>query len=190
MPYYDYGLTSYAKPSNASCEYGTRKGLWYSFIGDDHWVTVDTCGKETSFETEIEVYLDCNELGGKVCLNHNHDTRCAPQTVIEFPAIRYVVYWVFITGTHTDVMAEGFFKLAILPGRPIDPPYTSSMSGGKHGLTGAQVFGIIFGVFWGVGLTAGIAAGVYGWYRKRHIDYVHIGGTDSAPVNTAADEVH
>jgi len=180
LPFFDYGLTTYAKVSNASCEAGLRKGLWYSFVGDDRWVSVETCGIETNFETEIEVYMDCDRQGGKVCLNHQHDSKCAPQTVITFPAIRYVIYWVYITGVSAGVMAEGFFKVSILPGKAITPPSESS-NDESEGLTAGQVIGIIFGTFWGIGLIAGAVAGAFGIYKKRHIDYVHIGGTDTAP---------
>jgi len=172
LPYFDYGLTRYATLSNASCEPGTRKGLWYSFVGDGRWVTVETCGVETDFETEIEIYMDCNHEGGQICLNHQHDYKCSPQTAIVFPAYLGTIYWVYVTGIRAGIMAEGFFKLSILPVKTIPPESWSSQTSEKH-LSPGAIVGITIACICGIAIIAGLTAGIYVHFKKRR-DYIQL----------------
>jgi hypothetical protein len=171
LPYYDFGLTTYCDMSNASCTKSARKGNWYEFVGNDHWVTISTCNEETDFATEIEVYLACSETGGEICVNHNHDYKCAPKTEITFAAIKKQLFYIFITGVDEAVMSEGFFGVSVTSGDKL-PSHLSSES--YEGLTAGEGFLIAVGVLMGVGvISAGIAVG-YGLFKRRHVSYQEI----------------
>jgi len=171
LPYYDYGLTTYCDVCNASCKNVARKGNWYEIVGNNHWITISTCNSETDFATEIEVYLGCNEDGGQICVNHNHDFSCSPKTEISFAAVKDELYYIFITGVDEAVMAEGFFGMTVTQG-PVLPEAEESSS--NVGLTGAQKFGIAVLVMMGLGAVVACCAVGYGMYKKRHLNYQEI----------------
>jgi len=171
LPYYDYGLTTYCMPSNASCGTQPRKGNWYELVGNDHWVTVSTCRSETDFATEVEVYLACSKSGGEICVNHNHDYKCAPKTEITFAAIKDQLFYIFVTGVEGGVMSEGFFGMNVTMGDKL-PSHLSSESG--EGLSGGEKFLIAVGSFMGLGLICAVAAVCYGLFKRRHVSYQEI----------------
>lgn len=173
LPYYDYGLTTYSDMCNASCSKRMRKGNWYEFIGDGHWVTLSTCNLETTFATEIEVYLACSEYGGEICVNHNHDYKCSPKTEITFAAIKDQLFYIFITGVDEAVMSEGFFGLTVTRGAEL-PVAQSSSSEVEVGMSGFGKFMVATAVVACCGVVGAIVAVVYGIYKKRHLAYQEI----------------
>jgi len=171
LPYYDFGLTTYCDMSNASCGKNPRKGNWYQFVGNDHWITVSTCTPETDFATEIEVYLGCSEFGGEICVNHNHDYKCSPKTEITFAGLKNQLFYIYVTGVDEAVMSEGFFGVNVILGDKL-PSHTSSSL--IQGLTAFDGFLISVGVLMGLGLVAaGVAVGV-GLFKRRHVSYQEI----------------
>ena len=173
LPYYDYGLTTYCDTCNASCKEWARKGNWYEVVGNDHWITVDTCADETNFATEIEVYLACNEYGGQICVSHNHDFDCAPKTKITFAGIKNQLFYIFVTGADSGVMEQGFFGLTVTEGDPLPKAGSSSTHKGDE-LTPFEGFMVSVAVLMGIGLIcAGIAIG-FGFYKRRHLQYQEI----------------
>lgn len=172
LPYYDYGLTTYCDVSNASCKKVARKGNWYEIVGNDHWITVSTCNSVTDFATEIEVYLACNENGGEICVNHNHDYHCSPKTEITFAAVQDELFYIFVTGADEHVMAEGFFGMTVTQGEKL--PKKLSSSSGDEGITSFEGFMISVGVLMGVGLIAAACAVGYGIFKRRHVSYQEI----------------
>lgn len=177
LPYYDYGLTTYCDMSNASCRKTPRKGNWYEFIGNDHWVTISTCNVETNFATEIEVYLACNDHGGDICVNHNHDYGCSPKTQITFAAVKDQLFYIFVTGVDEAVMAEGFFGITVTQGEklPHAPSGQSSvLPPPPHGMSGFGKFMVGAGIVACGGVVAAICAFGYAFYRKRHVAYQEI----------------
>jgi len=173
LPYYDYGMTTYCDVSQAECKKSVRKGNWYKFNGNDHWVTLSTCNKETDFATEIEVYLGCNDDGGKICVAHNHDYSCSPKTEITFAALKDEVFYIFITGADDTVMAEGFFGLTVTQGERL-PRSLYGISSSEEGLTGFEGFMISVGVLMGIGALCAAGAVGYGVYKRRHLSYQEI----------------
>jgi len=172
LPYYDYGLTTYSDLANASCKRNPRKGNWYELIGNDHWITLSTCNEETDFATEIEVYLACSDKGGEICVNHNHDTHCAPKTEITFAAMKGELFYIFVTGVDDAVMSEGFFGLTVTQGERL--PKTTGSSSETGGISGFGGFMIAVGVFMGVGVLCACGAIGYGIYKRRHLSYQEI----------------
>lgn len=172
LPYFDYGLTTYCQMSNASCKKVPRKGNWYEIVGNDHWITVSTCHEVTDFATEIEVYLACNENGGEICVNHNHDYSCSPQTEITFAGVKDELFYIFITGADEHVMAEGFFGVTVTEGEKL--PQHLSSSSEEEGLTSFEGFMISVGVLMGCGLIAACCAVGYGIFKRRHVSYQEI----------------
>jgi len=171
LPYYDYGLTTYCDVCNASCTPALRKGNWYEFQGNGHWVTVSTCHTETDFATEIEVYLGCTDAYADGCVAHNHDNACSPSTVISFPAYKDQLFFILVTGLTGGVMSEGFFGMTVTEGDLITD-YLSSDS--VTGLTSFEGFMISVGVLMGVGVLSAVCAVGYGMYKRRHVSYQEI----------------
>jgi len=180
LPYQDYGLTTYCDFCNASCKEVARKGNWYEVVGTGHWITVSTCSSETDFATEIEVYLACSEDGGQICVNHNHDYRCAPKTEITFAGIKDELFYIFVTGADDTVMAEGFFLMTVTEGEPLPQPTSSSLNpssekgGSGGGLTSAEGFGVSILVLMGIGALCAVGAVAFGFYKRRHLSYQEI----------------
>jgi len=172
LPYYDYGLTTYSDLANASCKRNPRKGNWYEIIGNDHWITLSTCNDETDFATEIEVYLACSDKGGEICVNHNHDTHCAPKTEITFAAMKGELFYIFVTGVDDAVMSEGFFGLTVTQGERL--PKSNPSSSEPEGISTFGGFMIAVGVFMGVGALCAVGAVGYGFYKRRHLAYQEI----------------
>ena len=54
------GYTLYADYSWADCTSGSRQGLWYKLQTYNQNIQVSTCNDNTNFDTELEVYHDCN----------------------------------------------------------------------------------------------------------------------------------
>ena len=162
------GINTYATPSNASCQQGTRKGLWYKFTADSaRYITLETCDPATHFETEIEVYLNCTEAGGERCVNHNHDRKCSPGTSLTFVAANAVEYYVFVTGARTDVDVSGHFRLTMTPGRNYTPPVTpSDSSSGSNWLGTVEIALISLGAVWLVAMLIGVAC----WIRNSRAE--------------------
>jgi len=174
LPYYDYGLTTYCDPCNASCKEVARKGNWYEVVGNNHWITVSTCNSETDFATEVEVYLACNEYGGQICVNHNHDYRCAPKTEITFAGIKDQLFYIFVTGADSGVMEEGFFGLTVTEGDPLPTPTSSSTHHSDEGLTAGEGFLVAVAVVMGIGVICAAGAVGFGYYKRRHLSYQEI----------------
>jgi len=172
LPYYDYGLTTYCDVSNASCKRSARKGNWYEFVGNDHWITLSTCNIDTDFATEIEVYLACSEDGGEICVNHNHDTHCAPKTEITFAAVKNQLFYIFVTGVDDAVMSEGFFGLTVTQGGRLPKANSSSSEEGKVSFMKGVGYATL--CLMGCGAVAAIGSVIYGMYKKKHLQYQEI----------------
>ena len=159
------GYTTFASPSNASCESGSRRGLWYKIKTDKtRYVTLETCDKATLFETEVEVYLSCSEHGGEQCVNHEHGRKCAPGTSLTFVGTENKEFYVFVTGARTDLDTSGLFRLTANLGRTITPG-SSQSEPKKGGLSTVEIVLIILAIVWLLAMAFGIAC----WcYRRRN----------------------
>jgi len=172
LPYYDYGYTVYSDITNATCSKNARKGNWYELVGNDHWITISTCGPATDYASEVEVYLGCSENGGEVCVAHSHDLVCAPKTQISFAATKDTLFYIFVTGVDEAVMSEGFFGMTVSQGEKL--PHAGSSSSGEEGLTPFEGFLVSVAVLMGIGLITAGCAIAYGLYKRHHVSYQEI----------------
>ncbi len=116
LPFFTAGSTRFATgdvPPATTC--GTpvsAPGVWYSFLGDGTTVTITTCGVETDYDTQLNVYCGpCNSL---ICVAGNDDE---PSCVGDPQASRVtictqdcVLYHVLVQGFGGEV---GAFSLEI-----------------------------------------------------------------------------
>lgn len=141
LPFATTGSTRFATgdaPPATTC--GTpvsAPGVWYSFLGDGTTVTITTCGVETDYDTQLNVYCGpCNSL---ICVAGNDDDpSCggnAQASRITLCTQIGVVYRVLVQGFGGAV---GDFSLEIssngvacAPAPPTCPPCTLSCPGGS-----------------------------------------------------------
>jgi len=180
------GYTTFAEVSNASCGEALDRGVWYKTrVNQSGSIILSTCDAATNFETEIEVYEQCDEQSAFGCVVQSSGYKCTPGESRTFPVNADQDYYIFVGSNRTDVNISGLFNLryTFRPSAP-NTSSTSSTTGGNsdissssssvyvdHALEIVEVFLIVFGFLW---LASIIFAVACCFYKKHPAKYVQM----------------
>jgi len=98
-------------PAVPPCVVTPTNDVWYTFVGNGRWVTIETCG--SAIDTLLAIYCGdtCNDL---VCVDGNDDS-CGTQSSVTLCTVPFKRYFVNVSGYNG---AEGAIQVSMICGAP------------------------------------------------------------------------
>jgi len=158
------GYTTYSEKSNGTCREMLRRGSWFKLpVNESGTVALSTCDSATNFETEIEIYEQCDEDVAVGCVLHSHDRKCPPGESLIFKAKKQD-YYIYVTGSRIDVNVSGLFRMI----SSFHPTQYDSSSSGDDDLDWLEILFISAGVLLAVIVIISIAVLIYKRPKRKY----------------------